>query len=305
MRVAAIVAGGIAIGLCACEAPRPVEAPRDAAIAVAPAVAAPAPAVDAAVAAAKVVVVKVEGKVERSRGGGAATPVVVGEGLDPTDVIRTGDGAAATVEVGGSLVEVDARSAVSVVELAANASRIRLSDGRIAAEVRGEGARMKVEVAHSDAVADAGRGRFSVLTNGGGHVTVASKDAQVVVSARGKAVTIGAGQLSVVAPDQAPSGPTQIPTSLFLKVGGPATTAQREKTTQVQGATVPGAVIGVNGVKVVAGRDGTFAASVPLREGANTLVVQVEDVMGRQEKRALPTITVDSKAPKVKHTVTW
>lgn len=306
----AILVGGLAIGLLTYERLFPAAKPETVVRPYLPSVVKaqpPAPAGgDAGVAEPRAVVAAASGRVERRRGGGDPVAVRAGDLLDLADVIRTGDDGSATVELGGARVTVDPHSVVSVLELATKSSRLRLTDGRIAADVNTEGATMKVEVAHSDAIANAGRGRFSVLTSGAGHVTVASTDGDVALSAHGRSVTVGAGQLSVVAPDQPPSAPAPIPSTLFLKMAGAKdATAQREKTATVQGSTVPGAIIGVGGVRVVAGRDGAFTASVPLREGANNLVVQVQDVTGRREKRSLATITVDSAAPLVKQRVTW
>ncbi len=304
---AAIVVAAIGIGVVAHRWLFPVEKPPAAAPAPAPApvpvpapVARPAPATPAA----QITVKAVRGRVERRRGG-AAVALDAGDKLDLDDVVRTADGTA-TLELGDAArVEIDPGSTVSVLQLAQDASRIRLADGRISAEVARDDRHLRVEVADSDAVAEAARSRFAVLTDGNGHAAVASRDGAVLLSARGRTVTIGGGQQSVVAPGLPPSAPARVPPTLFLKVSGPRAAAQREKSTTVAGSTVPGAVVSVNGVRAVAGADGNFAATVPLRDGENALLVRAQDALGRRSQHALPSVTVDATAPTVESKVTW
>jgi hypothetical protein len=135
-------------------------------------------------------------------------------------------------------------------------------------------------------------------------VAVATEKGNVKLSARAETVQVRAGQQSLVRRGMAPSPPQALPASLFLKVGRPPGTLHRREVT-VRGETVPGAVVKVNGVTVAADDTGAFAARVPLVEGANKVVLQAVDVLGRRQTAALERVLVDTRAPGVKGEVEW
>ena len=158
--------------------------------------------------------------------------------------------------------------------------------------------------AGAGAVANAHAGEFSMLS-AGTQVSVATRAGEVVLSARGRSVKIGSGQLSVVERDQPPTAPQPIPASLFLKLGAARPVVQRAKSTTVYGATTPGAIVSINGVRVNADAKGEFSTTVALKEGANNIAVESGDVLGRSEKAAWPRVTVDTSAPSAKTKVEW
>ena len=265
-----------------------------------PAAAAPAPV-------ARVVRVSaVDGKVVRQHAGGATTPLRVGDVLSADDLVRTDDGGTVTLDVAGVAdVQVAARTQVSIGDLTETLSKVRLSDGRIAATVHGGAERsLEVDAPSSGAVANARAGEFSMLS-AGTQVSVATRSGEVVLSARGRSVRIGSGQLSVVERDRPPTAPQAIPASLFLKLGAARPITQRAKTTTVYGATTPGAVVSINGVRVAADGKGEFSSTVALKEGANNIAVESGDVLGRSERAAWPRVTVDNSAPNTKTKVEW
>jgi hypothetical protein len=267
---------------------------------------APPPAAAPAPVARVVRVSAIEGKVVRERAGGAGTPLRVGDVLSADDVVRTDEGGSATLDVAGVAdVQVAARTQVSIGDLTETLSKVRLSDGRIAATVHGGAARsLQVDAPSSGAVANARTGEFSMLS-AGTRVSVATRSGEVVLSARGSSVRIGSGELSVVERDRPPTAPQPIPASLFLKLGATRPTVQRAKTTTVFGATTPGAVVSINGVRVTADGKGDFSSTVPLKEGANSIAVQSADVLGRSERAVWPRVTVDNSAPTAKTKVEW
>jgi hypothetical protein len=61
----------------------------------------------------------------------------------------------------------------------------------------------------------------------------------------------------------------------------------------------------IDGRPTMVGADGRFTRTVSLREGANDIVVVVEDALGRRQEASLPRITVDSRAPNVAGKVIW
>jgi hypothetical protein len=230
-----------------------------------------------------------------------------GDKLGQQDAIRTRKGGRAVLSIGEDItVDVANDSQFAIAEITRTLSNIRLEEGRISARVAEDGVSvLKVGVAGSQAVAETNAGAFSVLRNQDAQVTVAATDGRVKLSARGKSVEVSSGQQSVVAPDETPSTPAKIPPSLFLKIHTAIPSRLNRKQTDIEGVTIPGAVVTIRGVNVPANPDGTFRAAVALNEGRNEIVVAVGDVMGRSSKRALPTVFVDTQAPKVKSEVTW
>jgi hypothetical protein len=247
----------------------------------------------------------VTGEVERQRGGGPGIPVHVGDELQPDEVVRTLDGSAALSVGELADVQIAPRTAVALGALSDTLSHLKLADGRISAIVHGRPDQgLEVEVPGAEAVATSKAGEFSMLAQGG-QVAVATRRGEVRLTAHEKSVVIGAGQLSIVEGAKPPSAPVAIPASLFLKLGRLNATVQREKETTVQGTTTPGAVVSINGVRVPAGPNGEFSATVPLAEGPNKLAVTSEDALGRQRKAVLPRITVDTRAPDLRSKVKW
>jgi hypothetical protein len=254
----------------------------------------------------RVVVRSAVGRLERRGANGKWIQLRPGDEISAKDQIRTADGATASIDL-GELVTVDvAESTVlNVAELSSTLSRVRLDDGRIVSKVHGsKGYRFRVQVKGSDAIAETGRGKFAVVRRGGGAVTVAAQEGAVNVKAQQQDVRVEAGEQSVVNPGSAPSPPSKIPTSLLLKLGRPPSRL-RKRETEIVGQTAPGAVVSINGVPMTVGSDGNFTRKVALREGANDIVVVVEDAIGRRKEAELPKITVDSRAPGVRGKVVW
>ena len=50
---------------------------------------------------------------------------------------------------------------------------------------------------------------------------------------------------------------------------------------------------------------GRFKVQVPLKDGANTVAVEVVDAQGRSKTQALPPITVDRVKPTIDAETTW
>ena len=189
-------------------------------------------------------------------------------------------------------------------------AKVVVERGRVAATT-GKGApgknatRLSVGARDNDAWVEAKQGAFAVLRDGDGKVAVAVTEGDVAVTAQNTRVQVGAGEQSIVQPNQAPAKPTRIPTSLFLKVsrGGPSRLAQRS--TEVSGLTTPGSAVFVNGTPVTTDASGSFTAKVPLQEGRNQLQVSVRDVLGRSQQQQLADVTVDTQPPKLKGPTVW
>lgn len=256
----------------------------------------------------RAMVVDVRGTTQRQLEDGRWIDLAPGEILSLDDTVRTLSGGAMQLRLGNSVqVRLTSRTEVTIRELTEHASRVRIREGRVVAEVDPAGKTiLRVESKGSDAVAETQGGRFSVISDGRGQVAVATSVGSIKLTAGGESVEVGAGQTSRVVGEAAPSAPTDIPKSLFLKVAAPEKELQREPETVVEGKTQPGSLVRVGARLAEVAADGSFRVKVPLREGENKLEVKVTDVSGREKSQQLAPITVDTKEPEIKNTeVHW
>jgi hypothetical protein len=246
-----------------------------------------------------VTVVEIEGEVDREVDG-HWQPVRPGDKLSPTDSIRTRLDGRAVLDVAGVRVELDRVSRLSSIV----ATRVELSEGRVSARVPSGKREFGVSVDGSDAVAETESGEFAVLADGEGAATVATVSGSVRVTAKNQTVDVPAGTQSIVGRGEAPSAPTPIPASLFLKVQKPQRKVQRSRQLSLSGTTVPGAALTINGRQVAVDAEGRFSAVVDLDEGENRVLVQTRDVIGRAAEDGVG-VEVDSRGPDVGGSVTW
>ncbi|NVB85097.1 MAG: hypothetical protein HOV81_42415 [Kofleriaceae bacterium] len=265
---------------------------------VAPSIAAPvaAPAPEPTVR-----VVRIEGTVEK-RVGASWIPVNAGESLTEQDTIRTGAKARAEIDVGATVL-VEARTEITVGEISAHVSQVVLSAGHVSANAQA-GTTIRIATPETETFAEATAGAFDVLSSGTGQVTVATKRGNAKVTARGETVAVGEGTQTIVRHGEAPTEPTAIPSSLFLKISAAGT--DRE-ISAIRGETTPGAVLTINGERTTPDAAGTFAQRVAFPKGSNVIVIMVEDAMGRQETRVVRRTAVHPpvETPKLETTVDW
>jgi hypothetical protein len=246
------------------------------------------------------------GKVQVRRGGGEWEDVPAGAVLGPDDAVRAGRNAEATLRLGdGVEVRLSPRSELSVRELTEAVSRVRLDEGHVTAVVGMGGRTLRVQARGSDAEAESKGGTFGVVTDGKGTLAVAATTGSVRVSAAGSAVDVNAGEATTVDAGKAPSTPTAMPTSLFLKVGELAATQTNQTATTVSGTTSPGALVRVGDQVATSDAKGRFALKVPLKDGRNDLAVEVVDASGRRQDQNLPAVTVDRVKPPIDAAVQW
>lgn len=245
-------------------------------------------------------VVELVGLVERRSGEGEWSAVSKGDELPSTEAIRTSEDGQATVRL-GEAADLKLR-ADSEVTLGGQAGTALVTLEHGAAEVRARGD-VRMKFSKSDAEAQGSDGAFAARTSGDGHVSVASLEGTVELSAAGETVAISSGNVSTVAPEAAPSAPVALPSSFLLKVKRPPSRI-RTKSTIVRGTAAPGTMVEIMGKSAHVGSDGKFAVKVPLKEGANRVEVIARDVTGRS-KRTLVPVKVDSTAPRVQGDVDW
>lgn len=254
------------------------------------------------------VVRAVRGAVQvRSGDAGAWRDADAGTALAADDVVRAGRGAEATISLGdGVEVKLSPRSELRMREISEALARVRLDEGHVTATVDGgRGRVLRIAAKGSDAEAESKGGRFGVVTDGQGQLAVATTTGSVKLTAKGKSVDVEAGQASTVEPNAAPSQPSAMPSSLFLKIGALAATQTNQTTTTVTGTTSPGAVVRIGDQTAAADAKGKFALKVPLRDGKNELAVEVVDASGRQRDERLPDVLVDREKPRIDADVKW
>ncbi len=291
--VAALIFGGVLLQRIPLEPPAPIRGEALAATAAPGGQSAPAVALSL-----QVTIETMTGQVQRRHADGNWTNLRVGDVLAPDDVIRTAKAATATLNLGGNVaVQVAEDTELTVGQVSETLSRIRLDDGRLASIVHGggDGFRFRVEVRGADVVAESSDGEFGVLRRGESPVTVAAKNGKVRVSSQGSHVEVDAGEQTVVEPGTAPSAPSKIPSSLFLKLARGIPVRRGARHVQVSGSTSAGAAVRLGDARSAAGPSGRFSHRLVLRDGSNLIVVEVEDALGRRVRRALPLIRVSPK----------
>lgn len=257
---------------------------------------------------ARAAIVDVRGLAQKRQPDGRWTPVAAGEQLTLDDAVRTLGGGAMLVRLGNAVqVRLTPHTEVTIRELTERASRVRIEEGRIVAEVNPQGKTvLRVEAKGSPATAEANSGSFSMISDGRGQVAVATTAGSVRLSAAGTAVEVPAGQAARVEGQAAPSAPVAIPRALFLKVAAPQREIQRERETTITGTTTPGSLVRVGGQVAQVDTKGQFKIKVPLKEGSNSIDVQVTDVAGNERQEKIPPIVVDTREPAIENTeVRW
>jgi hypothetical protein len=238
-------------------------------------------------------------------GDGRWQPVSVGQLLGPDAVLRTKQGQVVFGIGPGVEVSVSPASQFRLRELSTRLSKVRLEGGHVTASVDGDsGSELVLQVLGSDTEARTRDGKMAVLHSANGRITVASSRGQAEVTSAGGAVVVREGQLSEVTPGSPPRAPVAIPGNVFIKLSQGQARKLSQRSTVVEGETAPGALVSINGVEAVTS-GGRFSVTVPLREGDNNLDIVARDVLGRQSRKRVSGINVDSQPPMVNGKVRW
>jgi hypothetical protein len=238
-------------------------------------------------------------------GEGRWRPVSVGQMLGPDAVLRTKQGQVVFGIGPGVEVSVSPASQFRLRELSTRLSKVRLEGGHVTASVDGNvGSELVLQVLGSDAEARTRDGELAMLHAASGRITVASSRGQTQVTSAGGAVLVSEGQQSEVTPGSPPRTPVAIPGNVFIKLSQGQARKLSQRSTLVEGETAPGALVSINGVEAVSS-GGRFSVTVPLQEGDNDLDIVARDVLGRQSRKRVRGINVDSQPPDVKGRVRW
>jgi len=243
-------------------------------------------------------IVKLEGTVEIKRDGKDAwEPATVGATLSERDAIRTSTDASAELDAAGNIVSLMGGTDVKVAELTTGLTRYLLGKGLITGVARSSSGagKLAVDVDGTDVAVRATDGSFRVSSNGTGTVAVAAQDGDVSVAAKGKEIVLHKGQRTLVLPNEAPTEPQALATSLLLKVQWPKERETNKRVVTITGRTEAGALVFAMGKPVQVGADGKFSEKVTLPDGETTLRVTASDVSGNSERAAGPRILVDTQ----------
>jgi hypothetical protein len=248
-------------------------------------------------------VVATKGRVDVQVPGQQWRPLAVGDVLRPRSSVRTYEDGEALLAA-ANLFTVSVRRG-SFVTIADNPFQVLVASGSVdtelltelPAEARGG---LRIATVNGDSAAVLQRpGAVRVITDGRGTTTAIALKGAVVFFSHGKAVTVATGSYSSTSPTTgAPTAPLPVSSSLLWNVTWPQTTAVNKPTIAVDAEADPGTRFFFKGRVVVAGPDRHVRAIVPLREGANTIHVEVEDVNGRTYSATSPDITCLTKNPK-------
>ena len=224
------------------------------------------------------------GLVEAERDG-RWTAIKNGDTLTRADVVRTAAGARAVLQLSAG-TEIELRERVEIgLDRLASGPTVDLRRGKVLARV--SGAEALAITSHETRTANEGPAHFVVLSDSQGRVSVATLSGSARFVAGGKAVVLPTGTQSSSERGAAPGDPERIPEEVLLEVVWPVG-EQRHATdhSEIHGRAAPSSVVTVNGSVAAVGVDGHFTTAVPLREGKNSVAVEVEDLSGRTRQAA-------------------
>ncbi len=221
------------------------------------------------------------GKIEAYRQG-RWTPIQVGEQLALQDVVLTGPSARAVIRRGANTeIEIHEKVEVRLDRFTDDSTTLDLIRGKVEGGVARPGETLEIR-AGATRSSNEGVARFVISRDARGAVGAAAKVGTALFSAAGQQVHLSEGTESFAAPGKPPSEPETIPEEVLLSVIWPA--ARGEERAQVKGKVRPSSSVKVNGVDTAVRADGSFTASLALREGANKVEIQAEDLSGLTKK---------------------
>jgi hypothetical protein len=239
-------------------------------------------------------VAEATGRVEAHREGRWVL-VSRGDVLTQDDVVRTVSGRALLKFGVATEVELRDRVEIRLDSISRAGASLDLRRGKVVARVGRAASNIVITAANTRTANDrSAPARFVVLADEHGQVTVAATEGAARFESGGQAVVIPAGSVSQAAAGHRPDNPEMIPEEIFLSVTWPTRESRDDDVIPIGGRVNPRSSVHVNGVTAELDRNGRFAASVPVHDGANPVVVEVEDISGRvkaekREIRKIPT----------------
>jgi hypothetical protein len=272
------------------------ERPRPAPAAVASAALAPGGAPVDAGDASLFQVVSADGQVDAYRDG-RWIAIKAGDLLTRDDVVRTVPNAHAVLRLSqGGEIELREKVEIRLDRLSAAGATVDLRHGKVVARVGNESHDTLAITARDTRTSTEGPAHLVVQADEHGQVSVAALKGSARFAAAGKTVTLSEGtQTRSRASGAAPDDPERIPEEVLLQVVWPEGERHGDAAT-IEGRVAAASLVTINGAPTAVGDDGKFKASISLRDGANRVKVQAEDLSGRT-RDANGTITRRSTRP--------
>jgi Glucodextranase, domain B/FecR protein len=286
-----IVAGGLAVAArlsrTLFERPAP-----------APAVSAAAADTDAAAADARIFqVVSSEGQVDAYRDG-RWIAIKQGAELTRDDVVRTVPGAHAVLRLSaGGEIELREKVEIRLDRLSAAGSTVDLRHGKVVARV-GDGSDTLDITALETRTSTEGPAHVVVQADENGQVSVASLRGTAKFSSAGKSIVLPEGTETHTQRGAPPGDPEKIPEEVLLQVVWPEGEHHGDSAA-IEGHVRPASLVTINGAETPVGNDGRFTATIPLREGANHVAVEAEDLAGRHRAATQTLVRRPTRPPRL------
>jgi hypothetical protein len=233
-------------------------------------------------------------------------PAKVGDKLREADLLRTGKNSTAVLRLDGadsSLIYVAPNTLLRITTLVTaktggRQSRFLVSRGGVTSKVRGLLNRESTLEVRTPACMGGVRGtELAVTASAEGLTAFGVTEGAIAVTAEGQEVPIPAGMMNRTKPGEAPSPPEPLPTSLEITLEQPAADLMTNRPRlELRGRTAVGALLSLNGDDLLVRDDGTFSATVTLKEGDNVFTFQGTDV-AQNKAEVVRKLTLDTRPP--------
>jgi hypothetical protein len=238
-----------------------------------------------------------EGQVDAYRDG-RWIAIQRGDVLTRDDIVRTVPGARAVLHLSaGTEVELREKVEIRLDRLSAAGASLDLRRGKVVARVAAAGDALAI-TARETRTSNEGPAHFVVLADEHGQVSVAALKGKARFAAAGKTVALPQGTETRSRLGEPPDDPEKIPEAVLLQVVWPAGEKHGD-TAAIQGQVAGTSVVTVNGTAAAVAPDGRFEARVPLREGANVVDVQAEDLAGRTRGASTTVVRRSARPPRL------
>jgi hypothetical protein len=243
-------------------------------------------------------VVSAEGQVDVYRDG-KWIAIHQGDLLTRDDLVRTVPGAHAVLRLSaGGEIELREKVEIRLDRLSAAGSSVDLRRGKVVARV-GAARETLAITARETTTSTEGPAHVVVQADERGQVSVATLKGTARFSGAGKTVVLPEGTETRSARAGAPpEDPEKIPENVFLQVVWPEGERHGD-TAKIEGHVRRASLVTINGAQTAVGDDGRFTATVPLRDGANRVAVQAEDLVGHRREAATTLVRRATRPPKL------
>ena len=242
-------------------------------------------------------VVSSEGQVDAFRDG-RWMAIKQGDQLTRDDVVRTVPGAHAVLRLSaGGEIELREKVEIRLDRLSAAGSSVDLRHGKVVARV-GDVRDTLAITALATLTSTEGPAHVVVQADEHGQVSVAALRGTARFAAAGKTVVLTPGTETRSRAGAAPEDPEKIPEEVLLQVVWPEGEHPGDKA-DIEGHVRPASLVTINGAETAVGADGRFAVTVPLREGANRVAVEAEDLAGRRRAATTTLVRRATRPPRL------